>query len=156
VPITACVFALIVSPLSFCFYPSHTSMEADYQARIFWPVIAAVSVILTAQNSSRLGRFASLPHVLCLFACLAFAGASVTWAGQTMPNAHNGYYDTTLEMGYVGYWLVIACVIATRHAIGRIAYRDSRRAWLVLSLPSIFCVSTILKACGCAATNFYG
>lgn len=362
VTIAACVFALIVSPLSFYFFPAHAIMETDYEARFFWPAMAAIAVIFAAQNGPRLGRLVSPPHILCLFACLAFAGTSVLWAfkpessfvrfaqqvmvvvsvvvpalladrradlmralflcfgfacilnvffvlggppvivqlgskwvnigypgyfqgknylgecatvalllsfyevmypglrrasaiivmvvaiflvlasdsktalglaiitpflagltliaakkmrlspaivllsipvcyfvlssvsgfsinrlsyelygdstltGRTimwdfanyeiarrpllgwgyqsfwlvgpdapsvvdapgwikiMPNAHNGYYDTTLEMGYVGYWLVIACILATLHGIGRIAYHDSRRAWLVLSL----------------------
>ena len=30
-----------------------------------------------------------------------------------MPNAHNGYYDTMLEMGYVGYALLVTFIIAT-------------------------------------------
>jgi O-antigen ligase len=51
-----------------------------------------------------------------------------------MPNSHNGYVDTTLEMGYVGYYLLVIFIIATLHAIGRLAYRDAARAWLVLSL----------------------
>jgi len=53
---------------------------------------------------------------------------------KTMPNAHNGYYDTTLELGYVGYSLLVIFLIATLHAIGRVAYRDPTRAWLLLSL----------------------
>jgi len=53
---------------------------------------------------------------------------------KEMPNAHNGYYDTTLEMGYVGYSLLVIFIIATLHAIGRVAYSDPTRAWLVLSL----------------------
>jgi exopolysaccharide production protein ExoQ len=53
---------------------------------------------------------------------------------EAMPNAHNGYYDTTLEMGYIGYALLVIFIIATLHAIGRIADRDPARAWLVLSL----------------------
>jgi exopolysaccharide production protein ExoQ len=53
---------------------------------------------------------------------------------KMMPNAHNGYYDTTLEMGYIGYCLLVIFIIATLHAIGRIADRDPGRAWLVLSL----------------------
>ena len=53
---------------------------------------------------------------------------------KTMPNAHNGYVDTKLEMGYVGFALLIIFVIATLHAIGRVADRDPARAWLVLSL----------------------
>ncbi len=51
-----------------------------------------------------------------------------------MPNAHNGYYDTTLEMGYIGYGLLVIFVIATLHAMGRVADRDPARGWLVLSL----------------------
>jgi O-antigen ligase len=53
---------------------------------------------------------------------------------KTMPNAHNGYYDTMLELGYVGYALLLAFIIATLHAIGRVAKRDFARAWLLLSL----------------------
>jgi exopolysaccharide production protein ExoQ len=53
---------------------------------------------------------------------------------KVMPNAHNGYYDTKLEMGYVGYTLLLIFIIATLHAIGRVAGRDPARAWLLLSL----------------------
>jgi exopolysaccharide production protein ExoQ len=53
---------------------------------------------------------------------------------KMMPNAHNGYYDTTLERGYVGYYLLVIFILATLHAIGRVAYRDAARAWLLLSL----------------------
>jgi O-antigen ligase len=53
---------------------------------------------------------------------------------KLMPNAHNGYYDTTLEMGYIGYALLVIFIIATLHAIGRVADHDPARAWLTLSL----------------------
>ena len=53
---------------------------------------------------------------------------------KDMPNAHNGYLDTMVEMGYAGYALLLAFIIATLHAIGRIADRAPLRAWLVLSL----------------------
>jgi exopolysaccharide production protein ExoQ len=53
---------------------------------------------------------------------------------RMMPNAHNGYYDTMLEMGYVGLALLVIFIVATLHAIGRVADRDPARAWLVLSL----------------------
>jgi exopolysaccharide production protein ExoQ len=53
---------------------------------------------------------------------------------KTMPNAHNGYVDTKLEMGYVGFALLVIFIIATLHAIGRVADRDPARAWLVLSI----------------------
>src|SRR5438874_2989240 len=53
---------------------------------------------------------------------------------KMMPNAHNGYYDTMLEMGYVGYALLLIFIIATLHGIGRVAERAPARAWLLLSL----------------------
>jgi exopolysaccharide production protein ExoQ len=53
---------------------------------------------------------------------------------KNMPNAHNGYLDTILEMGYVGFLLLLAFIATTLHGIGRMADRDFVRAWLVLSL----------------------
>jgi len=53
---------------------------------------------------------------------------------KEMPNAHNGYYDTILELGYVGLAFLLAFIVATIHAIGRVADRDPRRGRLVLSL----------------------
>jgi O-antigen ligase len=53
---------------------------------------------------------------------------------KNMPTAHNGYYDTMLEMGYVGLTLLLIFVTATLHGIGRVADRDPARAWLMLSL----------------------
>jgi len=51
-----------------------------------------------------------------------------------MPNGHNGYYDTMLELGYVGFAFLVVFIIATLHAIGRVATRDPARARLLLSL----------------------
>jgi O-antigen ligase len=53
---------------------------------------------------------------------------------KTMPSAHNGYYDTMLQMGYVGLTLLVIFITATLHGIGRVADRDPVRAWLMLSL----------------------
>jgi exopolysaccharide production protein ExoQ len=53
---------------------------------------------------------------------------------KLMPNAHNGYIDTKLEMGYVGLAFLVAFILATLHAVGRVADRDPTRARLVLSL----------------------
>jgi exopolysaccharide production protein ExoQ len=55
------------------------------------------------------------------------------WVG-IMPNSHNGYYDTILEMGYVGLAFLIAFILATLHGVGRVADRDPGRAMLLLSL----------------------
>jgi exopolysaccharide production protein ExoQ len=51
-----------------------------------------------------------------------------------MPNGHNGYYDTIIEMGYIGFGFLVIFILATLHGVGRIADRDRARAWLVLSL----------------------
>ena len=53
---------------------------------------------------------------------------------KDMPNAHNGYLDAKVELGYAGYALLLAFIIATLHAIGRMADRNFTRAWLVLAL----------------------
>jgi exopolysaccharide production protein ExoQ len=59
------------------------------------------------------------------------------WVGL-MPNAHNGYYDTTLETGYVGLIFLYIFIIATLHAVERVADRDPTRARLLLSLVLFF------------------
>ena len=53
---------------------------------------------------------------------------------KDMPNAHNGYLDAKVELGYAGYALLLSFIIATLHALGRMADRDLTRAWLVLAL----------------------
>jgi len=53
---------------------------------------------------------------------------------KLMPNSHNGYYDTELELGYAGLAFLLIFILATLHGVGRVAERDPRRAQLVLSL----------------------
>ena len=65
---------------------------------------------------------------------------------KMMPNAHNGYYDTMLELGNVGYMLLLIFVIATLHAVGRVADRSPRRAWLVLSLALFIIIYNYLES----------
>jgi exopolysaccharide production protein ExoQ len=85
IPIAVCLFALILSPLLILVTSPEVQtlqsiIEARPENRIFWPAMAAITVALAAQNPSRLGRFTLPPHLICLFAYLAFAGASVLWA----------------------------------------------------------------------------
>jgi len=63
-----------------------------------------------------------------------------------MPNAHNGYYDTMLETGYVGYTLFIIFIIATLHAVARVADRDLARARLLLSLALLVILYNYLES----------
>ena len=65
---------------------------------------------------------------------------------KNMPNAHNGYYDTMLELGYVGLTLLVIFITATFHAIGRLADLDRRRAWLMLSLVIYIVVYNFLES----------
>jgi exopolysaccharide production protein ExoQ len=85
IPIAVCLFALIVSPLSILLTSPEVQtlqsiIEARPENRIFWLAMAAITVALAARNRSRLGRFTLPPHLICLFAYLAFAGVSVLWA----------------------------------------------------------------------------
>jgi exopolysaccharide production protein ExoQ len=64
---------------------------------------------------------------------------------KTMPNAHNGYYDTVLELGYVGLALLITFIITTLHVIGRVVERDYARAWLLLSVVLFIIIYNFLE-----------
>src|SRR5271165_4512891 len=82
VPILACVFALIAAPLFAFLNPASyeavlSGADPRPENRIFWPAMAAISVIFAVQNRSRLTL---PPNIICLVAYLAFAGASVLWA----------------------------------------------------------------------------
>jgi exopolysaccharide production protein ExoQ len=85
VPIAACVYTEIVSPLLIYVTTAGSTLAARLQSimmprvenKIFWPALAAISVILIIRNWSRLTL---APHILCLFAYLALAGASILWA----------------------------------------------------------------------------
>src|ERR1700678_856425 len=85
IPISACVFSAIVMPLLIFVTtgPAQTLqsiMQPRLEPRIFWPAMAAISVGLAVRYRSRLGSLTLPPHIICLLAYLAFAGASVLWA----------------------------------------------------------------------------
>jgi exopolysaccharide production protein ExoQ len=78
IPILVCVFATIISQLE-GFIVNTPAYETRLDTRVFWPVMAAISIGLAVQNRSRLPR--SLPsHIICLLVYLAFAGVSVLWS----------------------------------------------------------------------------
>jgi len=64
---------------------------------------------------------------------------------KMMPNAHNGYVDTKLELGYVGLAFLVVFIVATLHAIGRVVAHDPARAWLVLSLALFIIIYNFLE-----------
>jgi len=63
-----------------------------------------------------------------------------------MPNAHNGYYDTMLELGRVGLAFLSVFILATLHAIGRVADRNPARARLLLSLALFVIMYNFLES----------
>jgi len=65
---------------------------------------------------------------------------------KVMPSAHNGYLDTKLELGYVGLSILVIFLFATLHAIGHVAGRDARRAWLLLSLALFIILTNFLES----------
>jgi O-antigen ligase len=65
---------------------------------------------------------------------------------KMMPSAHNGYLDVILSTGYVGFALFVVFIIATLHAIGRVADRDPSRAWLVLSVALFIILVNTLES----------
>jgi O-antigen ligase len=65
------------------------------------------------------------------------------WVRQ-MPHGHNGYLDTMLEMGYVGFALLVIFIIATLHAMRRV--RHPGRAWLMLSIGLLIILDNFLES----------
>jgi len=64
---------------------------------------------------------------------------------KAMPSAHNGYLDTQLEMGYIGLALLVIFIIATLHALRRVADREPARAWLLLTLALFIILTNVLE-----------
>src|SRR5262245_57247809 len=87
-PILAFVYASIVMPLIAVVSSPPATMQSMLQSviegqlanRIFWPAMAASSVVLVMRNRSRIGKLILPPHITCLLVFLAFAGASALWA----------------------------------------------------------------------------
>jgi exopolysaccharide production protein ExoQ len=87
-PILAVVYASIVMPLIAFVYSPPATMQSMLQSvvegqqvnRIFWPAMAASSVVLVMRNRSRIGKRILPPHITCFLAFFAFAGASALWA----------------------------------------------------------------------------
>jgi exopolysaccharide production protein ExoQ len=80
-PLVAFVFSAIAGP--FIAFVS-SGPEADFGSnplnQIAWPSMAAIAVVVAAQNSSRLGRVALPPAIFWLFVCLGLAMASTAWS----------------------------------------------------------------------------
>jgi exopolysaccharide production protein ExoQ len=64
---------------------------------------------------------------------------------KMMPNSHNGYYDTMLELGYAGLALLLIFIFTTLHVIGRVADRDRARGWLLFSVALFIVIYNFLE-----------
>ena len=71
---------------------------------------------------------------------------------KMMPNAHNGYYDTILEMGYAGLAFLLVFIGATLHAVGRVATATLVGCGFSFHLLSFLSSIIFSKAYGCAAS----
>jgi exopolysaccharide production protein ExoQ len=108
-------------------------LEPDWAARIFWPALAMITAIFAIRNSSRLGRVIWPPHILCLFACLALAGASILWAFKLESS-----FIRFLQQVMVVTSIVVPALLADRRA-------DMMRAlFLCFALASILNVFFVL------------
>jgi exopolysaccharide production protein ExoQ len=64
---------------------------------------------------------------------------------KLMPNAHNGYYDVMLELGYVGLTLLVIFLVTSLHVVSRVADHDYRRAWLLLTVALFIIIYNSLE-----------
>ncbi len=82
----AFAFSLIIGPLTWYLSETTTTysfdvmMQARPENRYFWPALAGVALVLALRNGSRIVRLTWPPHLICLLACLMFAGVSIIWA----------------------------------------------------------------------------
>lgn len=82
-PLAACAFALIVEPLILYYVTEggralKAGLDARPETRIFWPAMAAMTIIMLARHRSRLTKIPT--NLVWFFAYLALAGTSVIWA----------------------------------------------------------------------------
>ena len=122
IPILACVYAEIISPLllyadtgpragaggMWTAAQEQIITATRLEHRIVWPALAAASVILAVRNWSRLTL---PPHIICLFAYLAFAGASVSWAFK--PEFSSVRF---VQQAMIVTCIVLPCLLAVRKA----------------------------------------
>ena len=94
-PILAFVYASIVMPLiSFVSPPAtlqstlQSVVEGQLANKIFWPAMAASSVILVMRNRSRIGKLILPPHITCLLALLAVCWSKCAVGFQTGAFVH--------------------------------------------------------------------
>lgn len=128
------VFGITLNKLSYLIYKNYTfSGRTD-----IWDFVAY-----------EIGRRPILGWGYLSFWLVGPDGPSVTEATgwiKHMPNAHNGYLDATLDLGYIGLAIFLAFIMTTLHSIGRVAERDGPRAWIMLSLALFVICDNFLES----------
>jgi exopolysaccharide production protein ExoQ len=111
IPILACLYATVIFPLIIVACDPTDSaclMEARPESKIFWPVLAAIAVVLAIRNFSRLSF---PPHILWLFGYLALAGTSVLWAFK--PDAS---FVRVTQQAMIVVSIVVPALLAARNS----------------------------------------
>ena len=84
IPVVAFAYSSLIQPLIYFAFPPSAGLqgllESRVENRIFWPVLAALAIIVAAQRLGRSGRLSVPPNIVGLCVYFGFAGASVAWA----------------------------------------------------------------------------
>src|ERR1700730_2335009 len=145
--------ALVLLPVLFCYEVLARIPEVNLINRISWHLygnytLSGRTVIWDFVNYE-IGRKPLLGWGFQSFWQVGPDGPSIVegpgWVKQ-MPSGHNGYWDVMLEIGYVGFPFLIIFIMATLHALGRVADRDPTRAWLMLSLALFIIITNMLES----------
>ncbi|MCO5131919.1 MAG: O-antigen ligase family protein [Xanthobacteraceae bacterium] len=129
IPFMACLYATVIFPLIIVSCDPTDSvclLEPRPESKIFWPILAAVALVLALRNFSRLNF---PPHILWLFGYLALAGASVLWAFNPQASFVRFLQQTMIVVS-----IVIPALLA------------SRKADLMRGLFLCFAIATVLNA----------
>ena len=142
------------------------------ETRIFWPAMAAISVMLAMQNRSRLAKLTWPPHIICFLAYLAFAGVSVLWAFRPEISFIRFVQQVMIVISIVlpamlaarssdmmrGLFLCFAFAIGLERLLCIRRHRDSRHEWTAhgfygdyIGSPGYFSSKNYLGECAAVA-----
>jgi exopolysaccharide production protein ExoQ len=145
--------AIVLSPIPLCYQVLSHIPGVNLLSRISWHMygnytFSGRTVIWDFVNYE-LGRRPLLGWGFGSFWQVGPDGPSIVEAPgwiKAMPSGHSGYWDVMLELGYIGYPFLIIFIMATLHAIRRVADRDPHRAWLLLSLALFVIITNMIES----------
>ncbi len=84
IPVLAFAYSSLIQPLIYFSFPPSAGLqgllESRIENRVFWPVLAAVAIVVAMQRLARGDRLALPPNIIALCAYFGLAGASIGWA----------------------------------------------------------------------------